>query len=333
MLNILALLLTTAIAFSESSGAKIPSPKAKRSGASSMMDPMDFSSCVKESIQGSKEGKCSANEETPSCLGLRKSLEYFREKKTCMQWRGPDCQEWGTHGKTQAQWMSIAAGHLSKFGVCVRKRYGSDDDNGIKAAAADDQLLQALKKMQDGGSILGLREGELLPLILGGDRFSVILQSVPIADDYKAHDYFRIKDAADNPAKIEFINLSEEEYQARRASHSSGDDPFAEFIDEYQSTESVAAETLDEAKPNIVANRLEVSPEQTRNPANISDVTKPKAVVNNPYTLGLDRSLFERISTVYQKRAHEFRSVDDLVKGTAPPARDFREMLNRGETL
>ncbi len=334
MLTIAALLLTTTLAFAQGANANNPSPKAKRSGASSMMDPMDFSSCVKESIQGSKEGKCAVNEETPSCLGLRKSLEYFREKKNCMQWRGQECQEWGTRGKTQAHWMSIAAGHLSKFGVCIRKRYGSDDDNGIKAAAADNQLIQALKKMQDGGSTLGLREGELLPLILAGDRFSVILQAVPIADDYKPHDYFRIKDAADNPAKIEFLNISDEEYQARRSSYASSEDPFYDFVEEYQSAEATVVETNGPPKSNLpIADPVVATVEQNRIPANSFESPKPKVMVNNPYTLGLDRSLFERISIVYQKRAHEFRTVDDLVKRTAPPARDLRELLNRGETL
>jgi hypothetical protein len=332
MLPIWALLFTAAFAYANGGATNHPSAKPKRSGASSMMDPLDFSSCVKESVQGSKEGKCAANEENPSCLGLKKSLEYFREKHSCLHWRGTECQEWGSRGKTQAQWMAIAAGHLSKFGVCIRKRYGSEDDNGLKAAAADRQLLQALRKMQDGASVLGYLEGELLPLALSGDRFSQILQVSTLADDYKPHDFYRIKDAADNPAKMEFLQLTEDELQSRRANYTSEEDPFYEFVEANQSSGPISVEVAGSEK-TITPQELKKNPDPARTLATLAEAPKTKVPLNNPYTLGLDRSLFERISIVYQKRAHEFRSVDDLVKSSAPPARDVRELLNRGETL
>lgn len=318
--------------------------KQKRTGSSSMMDAFDFSSCVKESVYGSTEGKCSNNEDLPSCLGLKKSLEIFREQDDCMHWRGSSCAEWGSKGKTQAQWMAIAAGHLSKFGVCIRKRYGNDTDNGLRAAAADSQLKSALKKLEDGSPVLGYLQGELLVKALNGDRFSVLLEKSELSDKFTSHDFFRIKDAADNPAKIEFIQLNEEEKLARRTSSSQDPDgdPFQEYIDVNSSAESVSIgaeiQTSLEAAPALARKEPQDSSENSasgpkRDPSS-NPVKKFSSRIRNPYSLGLDQSLFERVSQTYQKRAHEFRSIDELVRTQKlGPAKDFRELLDRGETL
>jgi hypothetical protein len=297
--------------------------KAKRSGASSMMDPMDFSSCIKESVDGTDQGKCSSTEENPSCIGLKKSLEYFREKKDCMRLQASECTEWGTRGKTQAQWMAIAAGHLGKFGTCIRKRYGSDEDNGIKAATADAHFVAALRKMQDGGAILGFLEGEFLVKILEGDRFSVILQETPLARDMKPFDFYRIKDAADNPAKLEFILAGTEEQKTALSEK----DPFYDFVENYTTnlgSISISANLEEEKKVETV--------EPNRIPAD-GKLSLKNSRLSNPYSLGLDRTLFERVSSAYQKRADEFRSVDELIKGSPAPPKDYRELLDRGGTL
>ncbi len=318
--------------------------KQKRTGSSSMMDAFDFSSCVKESVYGATEGKCSNNEDLPSCLGLKKSLENFREQEDCMHWRGSSCIEWGSKGRTQAQWMAIAAGHLSKFGVCIRKRYGSENDNGLQAAAADAQLKSALKKLADGSPILGYLQGELLIKALNGDRFSVLLEKSELSEKFSSHDFFRIKDAADNPAKIEFIQLNEEEKIARRSSSSQDPDgdPFQEYIDANSSAESVSIgseiQTSLDASPALTKKDPQHPSGNSvfgtkRDPASNTE-KKFSSRIRNPYSLGLDQSLFERVSQTYQKRAHEFRSIDELVRTQKiGPAKDFRELLERGETL
>lgn len=314
--------------------------KAKRTGSSSMMDAFDFSSCVKESVSGSTEGKCSSNSDLPSCLGLQKSLEYFRDQEECMHWKGSNCVEWGSRGRTQAQWMAIAAGHLSKFGVCIRKRYGSDSDNGLRAAVADSHLKTALKKLNDGASNIGYLEGDLLVKVLNGDRLSVILEASPLSEKYTSHDFFRIKDAADNPAKIDFIQMSEEEKVARRNLNSQdpNGDPFEEYLEAHSSSDSVsigAELKVSQEQPAAIpqSENSIASQKMDRLPAS-SIERKISNRTRNPYSLGLDQSLFERVSQTYQRRAHEFRSIDELVRTQKiGPAKDFRELLQRGETL
>jgi hypothetical protein len=313
--------LILAILLSIQSVAANPN-KAKRSGASSMMDPMDFSSCVKESVEGTKLGICSTNEEKTTCLGVKKSLEYFREKNDCMRIEADECVEWGSRGKTQAQWMSVVAGHLGKFGNCIRKRYGTDEDNGLKAAAADAHLISALRKMHDGGPILGFLEGDFLVKILEGDRFSVILQETPLSKDIRPFEFYKIKDAADNPAKLEIVFLSAGEQTRELAEN----DPFYSYIEN---------STINPGAISFSAQPSE-KPEKAKMDRVLAETksTVPNTRLFHPYSLGLDRTLFERVSNAYQKRAGEFRSIDELVKSSNPsPPKDYRELLNRGGTL
>jgi hypothetical protein len=53
-----------------------------------------------------------------------------------------------------------------------------------------------------------------------------------------------------------------------------------------------------------------------------------------PYSLGLDRNLFERVSSAYRRNSPELNGMEEYLKAySPPPAKDYSDLLKRGGTL
>lgn len=68
---------------------------------------------------------------------------------------------------------------------------------------------------------------------------------------------------------------------------------------------------------------------------NSSELNVYKRVIkNNIYSLGLDRSLFERISAAYMRRLSELQPMGEYLKMTPKgPPKDVKELIQRGRPV
>lgn len=301
--------------------------KPKRSGASQMES---FATCVETSVLGDAEGECRGRGESENCIGVRRALELSEKKTKCLRLRGQDCEEWGHGEKTQSEWISVAAAHLAKFGVCIRDRYGSETSNGLEEALADEGLLTLLKKLDDGGKVFRLGDSAILIRSLHGDRFSHIIGNSPIVRELPTREVYLFKDAADTPAVLGRNPASSGEHSSNPSQE--GEDFSAQFKEYAQAT---AAPQLPQ---EIRVEQRVAAPIAVKidTPA-VAMELKEKAenrLLENPYSLGLDRSLFERVSSVYRRRGGELKGTDDFIRSNLPPpAKDLGELLSRGGTL
>ena len=295
--------------------------KVRSSGASQMGG---FVSCVQESVLGSSTGPCAGKEESPACIGLRRALEFSAKKTDCVIKRGNGCEEWGHKDRAQAEWASIAAAHLAKFGICVKEKYGSEESSGLKEALADDSLLSFLQQLDDGSGVYRFQKSHILVRALHGDRFGYVLQKSPVAKDYTPHYYHKITDGADTPAPLK--NAFQTTAEGEESNPSSEGETFAE-----------AARNFLEDSPKgslfVAAHQATVRNLATPEPKKIAPVVR-NSRERNPYSLGLDESLFQRVSTVYYKKTPELRGLDQFVKEfPPPPPRDISELLSKGGSL
>lgn len=323
-------------------------PKQKRSGASRQDSPA-FVACVEDSVLGSKEQACEGKGNSDACVGLRRALELSRKKTTCLRPRGPDCEEWGHDGRTQSEWVSLAAAHLADFGSCVRKQYGSEESSGLAEALADESLITLLKKLDDGSKFYRMGESAVLIRTLHGDRFSRILERSPLAKEIKPADFFALKDAADTPAVFdpEIVNAGSGAGSGAGGGGGGGEgkspaqmgENFSEIFSAYLAEGSAASMAQVNGPisqgPSIVGQPAAAITARTLASTFKSLPSSPKGRrLNNPYSLGLDRTLFERVTDAYQRRGSELRGTDEYIRSFKPaPPRDLGELLSRGGTL
>lgn len=297
----------------------------------------DFAECVQDSVIGRSDDECTNRGESPPCVGLRRALENSRKQTLCVKKIKDECKSWSHRGLTQEEWVSVAAGHLANFGVCVKKQYGSDESLGFAEAYADENLVAFLRELDDGSKVFRLPGGSVLVNALQENRFGYLIENSPYARERTPHDLYLIKDAAETPAMFnKEVVANAEGFGPNPAQEGEN---FRELIQRYG-----VAEVAPEPGRVPAAQTKRGSPAP---PAPATDkprpwpLPKPSAPASaaasareNPYSLGLDRTLFERVNSAYRKRAESLRGLEDYVKTYSPaPPKDMSDLLSRGGTL
>lgn len=329
--------------------------KPKRAaGGASRMDGSEFYSCVQSALNGRFDGDCAFYGLAPECIGANLALDYSFRKLDCKQHGRSGCRVHGYLDASQADWMSTASGHIALFMDCVRHRYGTPESNGRKEALADPQLLTLLRSIPDGSIFLGYENGEILRRSLTDERLSSILAKSPKARDLPFDELELLKQAADNPIAIRDPernpdargnNPTQNGEQFRHAFASSfGFLPELQAFspDEWASSAppvTVGGTPAGALAVDETAAKGESSEPTSRAPAAAGGTSTPDHVFvreykENPYSLGLDRTLFDRVSLTYRRHASDLKSMEMYLRaaGKREP-RDLSEALRRGRAL
>lgn len=303
-------------------------PKRSSSGAS-RMEAGQFAECVQEAVLGRSDTECVAQPEKDICVGLRKALEYSQLQTECRRQREGRCVYWGHLGLSQDLWISTAAGHLAQLGSCVRRRYGGDDSNGLAQARADSALIDWLRQLDDGSSAIGLEPNTVIRRALEEDSFAAIVGDSLYAKKQDSLRLATIKQAAETPLPIPETPRSEISESAIR--RLAADTAAQRFI---ASQEAAVPSSAEEESRKLLPSKPRLLIEPTTTKANVMGTGhRPPRRFRSPYSLGLDLTLFERITEAYGRHAATLQGIDQYVRQPAARARDYRELLQRGESL
>lgn len=270
--------------------------------------------CVERSVLGRADGECELEPDGDLCTGLKRSLQNFRRPEQCTSRAGSACIQYSYKQNSQAQWLSVASGYVAAFKQCVTKNYGSDDDNGFHEALADGAFIAYLKSLDDGGAQLEFKTGTILERTLKGENFPSIFRSSKLQGTFTREERESFLIGAETVFPIpDFLGTAEEKTNfAPRTRHSFEPAP-------------PARAPAGEAKPIV----------------KITPPAPPSAPVEEkrrymPYSLGLDRSLFERVRAVYRLKAPAMRGFDDYIKrlpASPEEPTDVRDLIKRGRTI
>lgn len=314
---VLVLALAPAFAFAK---------ERKSSGASTAPAMSRGPDCITIAIEGRSDGECAQERDTDLCSGLKLALGNSLKKEYCFARAGEGCLEYGYKKNSQTQWVAVASGHLSAFTQCVRQQYGHDDTSGLKEALADPNFLRRLESLQDGASAYGLREASLLRRVLEGETFSEVLQASPVWQYLSQSEQQHFRLAAETPMPI-----------PERPEDGAGGEALAQgrgwkrgggFLGKPTGvTEGMASGVVVESEHSMKA----VYPARAPAAETGASGLYVRKLKHNPYSLGLDLSLFDRVSTVYQKRSPALRGVNDFISNVPRrEPRDVREMIEMG---
>lgn len=317
--------------------------KPKRmAGGASRMDGSEFYSCVQSSLNGRTDGECAHYGQALECIGARLALEYSFLRSKCMYRDQAGCRVHGHKDNTQSQWMSAASGHIALFMECVKHRYGRDGSNGRKEALVDPQLRALLHEIPDGSFHFGFSNGEILLRSLRDERLSSILADSPSARILAEDELETLKQAADNPIAIRDpdgksgrgVNPTQSGVNFKRAYHRHfGSVP--EYLPFHPSDWEAPSPYASSTPPIPVREPAQVPlPEPKAELKKVPDHIFAREYKENPYSLGLDRTLFDRVSLTYRRHAHELKGLDAFIRTANQRApKDLSEALRRGESL
>lgn len=301
----------------------------KKSTSGASIDPHDFFSCMEKSVQGDNEGKCVNNGEANQCVGVKRALEDYTKNTKCFQKNNGICLTYGHLQNTQMQWLSTAAGHLAVFHLCVSDRFGASDEKDLSPALNDQNFLNFLRKVDDGSGALGLPNGSVLKRSLQGEKLGTIIASSPEGKKIPSKDIDSMKDSANNPIVIDLETVEKiggsnpasegESWGVLRTA-------FIEGVEEAESNARVFSPKVIEAK-KIEESRTPAAT-VARNPNIFYRTYK-----SNPYSLGLDTNLFERVSNTYQKQFRSLQGIDDYVRSDLKAPQDIKSFIQKGGAI
>lgn len=321
--------LTLFLAATLSAPALARSPKRTTAASTARAD---FARCVEESVLGRKDEECRDRGDSKDCIGLRRAMEYSREKSVCKSIKGDGtCGRWGHKQYAQEEWISVASGHLVRFLTCVKYQYGSEANNGTEAAAADASLRDFLQKIDDGSPALRLPKGRILVQSIEGETFGTIVKNSPFAKEFTPGELYALTSAADTPVPIPDPAgpgaAPEGGYATNPAQEESDFEALARaFIEEVIGT-GAASLAKEASAPAAIAERPLAS---AARPA-FQPTRRPKGL----FSLGLDRTIFERVNDAYVRRTGSMMGTEDFLRNLkpVPPPRDMSELLRRGGSL
>jgi hypothetical protein len=298
----------------------VPAWAKARSSSGASARPSATSECLQTAMNGRIEGECADDAEVDNCVGLKLALRNSMRQDQCRARAGQGCLVYSYRQNTQAQWIAVAGGYLAEALQCVRTQYGSEESNGFQEALADPAFRLKLSRLDDGASAFGLHEGALFTRILKGEEFSGVLRGTPAWAEIDTREKDRMLAAAEAPTAI-----NSEQVTGKLAAK-----------ERPQAAWQVAIPAPFVA--TIPLPRSEV-PAASRTPA-ASPVSAPapsgvyvRVIKQNPYSLGLDLTLFERVSSAYQKRGEELQGMEDFLKRLPKKQepRDVRELISRSK--
>lgn len=319
----------------KTSGASKAPARSLAPGENAPLLPEAFLLCVEQAVLGNKQKECEGHEEDNPCVGIRRSIENSFKRTRCVGELDPsseNCTLWGHRQNNSIQWYSVGSGHLEAYATCVRRRYGTGNSAGYEEALADTAFVEMIRKMDDGSIHLGLGHGALLERVLRGERLSDIIAKSPKGKEMSASYLASVKNAADNATPIRELTIQEE--YAGGSNPASEGESYQKLREAYFSESPVVAATYSfgAGTGETIQGRKEASvplpPIDTAKPN--SNGVYVKNLRENPYSLGLDRSLFERVSLNYYRRSRELMSLEQALRQPeAPRIRDLRDLIQK----
>lgn len=298
--------------------------KPLRSGASAK----PTLSCIETAIGGRFDGDCANDHEADACVGMQLALRNALRKDQCRARAGEGCLAYAYRQNTQSQWVSVAAGYLAVFHQCVRNHYGSNDSSGAQEALDDPNFRALLASLEEGASSFGLREGSILRRTLEGESFESVLSSSPMWTQIPAHEQDTMELAAKTPYPVVDTAADAQAETARLGGRgiSAGKHTRRWGAPDSGYGAIIIGSTADRGPASGAG--AEVSPRPASNGNFV------RALKHNPYSLGLDLTLFDRVSTVYQRHVPNLRGMEDYIKRLPRKSepKDVRELVNRGGT-
>lgn len=325
-------MVTLLVATFLSPAAEARAPKRLSTAAS--LARAEFARCVEDSVLGRNDDECRDRGDSDDCIGLRRAMEYSREKSVCKAPKGDGtCARWGHKQHAQDEWMSVASGHLVRFLTCVKNQYGSETSNGTEVAQNDASLREFLHKLDDGSPVLRLAKGDILVQSIEGETFGSIIGKSPFARDFTPGDLYALTTAADTPITLPDpagtnAPAPEGGYASNPAQEGSNFDALARaYIEEVIGT---GAASLAKNAANGAPVQLERITASTTTPA-FQPTRRPKGL----FSLGLDRTIFERVNDAYVRHTGSMMGTEDFLRNLkpVPPPRDLGELLRRGGSL
>jgi hypothetical protein len=278
-------------------------------------------SCVQRSLEGRADAECVQEPDNNLCVGLKRALQNVRKREQCAFRVGDACLMHSYKQNTEVQWVSVAAGYLTAFGQCVTKAYGSDDSQGYREALADAEFVGFLRTLDDGGDQLGFHQREILERILNGETFESIVRTSEVVKSMSFRNQRSFLVAAETPFPIpDSVTMGE------NAMADSGEKAANNRSTKTIVSRSVAATTSE--KPPVPVPAL-ATVSENKTPA--ASAVYVRNLKRNPYSLGLDLSLFERVSQMYQKKSSDLRGFEDYLRrlpSSAEPT-DVRKLIKR----
>lgn len=311
-------------------------PKANTTGASlrssgaSSFGRADLVTCIQESVLGRKDEACRGKSNTKECIGLKRALEAAARRGECLKKDASEdgCQWWGSDGRTQPEWMSVAAGHLARFGGCLDRYYDTEGGTTYEKARADAAVAALIGGLPDGSGAFRLGEGDILRRTLEGETFGTIFLASPFRQDFTMLENYTMKDAADTPIPLPFVTESADA-NAWDEAHGAN---FARLAKEFVEEESVTATSSSLAPLAVMpapAPKRELASTAAA-PASPPPTRRPRAL----YSLNLDRTIFELVNDAYVRHAAALLGTDDFIRAQkTPAAKDYGDLLKRGEAL
>jgi hypothetical protein len=320
------------------------------SGAS-QMPRQEFLQCVQDTVLGRTEEQCDGHGDSDYCIGFKRALEYSRLQTECRSRKAGECTSWGHQQHDQHDWTSVAAGQLVRFKDCVKQRYGNETSSGLNEARTDETFNSLLSHLEDGSPAWRLGNGGILRQTLEGLSLDDILVSSPLATEFTALELAAYKQAAAKPIPLNPLEATAAD--SAEASHPK-QNPSQAGVSLFPLTQAQAF--LDEADyhgtASLKSTREMASVEKNEISAS-KGITPPHAAAAEPapivkgesfvpsrrpkglYSLGLDRTIFERVNDAYIRHMESMQGTEDFLREIRdiPPARDLSEVLKRGGSL
>jgi hypothetical protein len=286
--------------------------------------------CVLESVEGKKVEECSERTESDECIGLRRSAEFSQRKSFCKTSVSSNCIRWGHLNNTDTSWVAVASYHQRKLERCLETEYGPLEKGGIEAIKRDLPFMDWLAGLDDGGSAFGLKKSGFIMALLEGATFREAVLGSPVGSTLTPGNAVAYRDAIDEG------DSSFETGSARPPSSLSKETEGPPDVKKKNRRRSLASNANGEASdptmgsiaiPTIVYR----APTSLAPPTPVSIRSRQKS----PYSLGLDRSLFEQISAAYQKRETELVGTEYFLRKISPlnAPKDLSDALKRGTGL
>ncbi|MCO5142166.1 MAG: hypothetical protein M9962_03650 [Oligoflexia bacterium] len=289
--------------------------------------------CVALAVDGREKGLCSGdNRETDDCVGLRLSIQNSLKTTECKIHSPPICHRYGHKQHHQSKWVAVSSGHLAIFANCVRDAYPLNDRGDLSIALEDDAFVAFLRTVDDGSTTYGMAQGTILLNLLKGERLSSTLKNSDIGKKLDKRLLQEIIESAETPTPID---LSEDIAQTEESINLAiGNDFLVNKSVDDNSKEaphqrSLAALSSGSYQWVLPKTKTATTKEDESN-NNRSNV-HIRVIKNNLYSLNLDQSLFDRVSSAYIRLSPDLLSMNEYIKFIPKkPPKDVKELIERG---
>lgn len=191
--------------------------------------------CVDTSLNGRQDDVCVTNPKAPECVGLKKTLE---NATNCLEYFVPatlGCKTYGTAEHPAEDWVAFGNNYFTTLSQCTGTKTTSDDkkqklqsltemlvydpnsqvnsgptllknysQSGWNSTISETKKEEGLfsKLWNDGSSLLGYQDGDILKSAAKGDSFFDVVINSPFANDLNVVNREKLENGITNSALI-----------------------------------------------------------------------------------------------------------------------------------